>query len=272
LQGTANLNGIGNAGNNTLEGNSGANSLVGGAGDDRLDGMIGADTMEGGLGSDIYTVDNIADVVTELADEGIDFINSSVSYSLSANVERLFLTGTANLSGTGNELHNTIYGNSGDNVLNGGSGNDTLNGQAGNDSLDGGLGNDNLKGGLGNDSYLFGLNAGQDTIDNADAGNGNDRVLFGAGIAADQVWLRQVDSNLEVSIIGTNDRLLISDWYTNPAKQVDSFELSNGTVLLAAEVQTLVAAMAAFAPPTLGQTSLNGAQHAALDNVIAVSW
>jgi Ca2+-binding RTX toxin-like protein len=234
--------------------------------------MMGVDTMEGGLGSDLYTVDNIADVVIELADEGIDFVNSSVNYSLSANVERLFLTGTANLNGTGNALHNTIYGNSGDNILNGGDGNDTLNGQAGHDSLDGGLGNDNLKGGLGNDSYLFGLNAGQDTIDNTDAGNGNDRVLFGAGVSADQVWFRQVASSLEVSIIGTSDRLLISDWYTNPAKQVDSFDLSNGEVLLAADVQTLVAAMSAFAPPTLGQTSLNGAQHTALDNVITVSW
>jgi hypothetical protein len=84
--------------------------------------------------------------------------------------------------------------------------------------------------------------------------------------------LRQVANSLEVSIIGTNDRLLIADWYTTPAKQVDSFELSNGAVLLAAEVQTLVTAMAAFAPPTLGNTSLNTAQHAALDNVITVSW
>ena len=272
LQGTAHLNGIGNAANNTLDGNSGDNSLLGGAGDDRLNGMMGVDTMEGGLGSDLYTVDNIADVVIELADEGIDFVNSSVNYSLSANVERLFLTGTANLNGTGNALHNTIYGNSGDNILNGGDGNDTLNGQAGHDTLDGGLGNDNLKGGLGNDSYLFGLNAGQDAIDNTDAGNGNDRVLLGAGVSADQVWLRQVANSLEVSIIGTNDRLLIADWYTTPAKQVDSFELSNGAVLLAAEVQTLVTAMAAFAPPTLGNTSLNTAQHAALDNVITVSW
>jgi len=272
LQGTDNLNGTGNDEHNTLEGNSANNSLVGGAGDDRLDGMMGIDTLKGGLGSDFYTVDNVADEVVELANEGVDVVSSSVDYSLSAHVERLFLTGTANLTGTGNDLHNTLYGNSGDNLLSGGIGNDTLNAQAGNDTLDGGLGNDYLKGGLGNDTYVFGLNAGRDTIDNSDAGNGNDKVLFGAGITTDQVWLRQVNSDLEVSIIGTTDRVLMTDWYSNTAKQVDSLVLSTGEVLLASEVQNLVTAMAAFTPPSLGQTSLNTAQHTALDSVIAVSW
>jgi VCBS repeat-containing protein len=273
LEGNADLVGVGNDGNNTLEGNNANNILVGGAGDDRLDGMVGTDSMMGGTGSDLYTVDNVGDVVTELANEGVDAVNSSIDYTLTANVERLFLMGSANVMGAGNDLHNTIYGNNGNNLLSGGVGNDTLNGQAGNDTLDGGVGNDYLKGGLGDDTYVFGLNAGRDTIDNTDVGNGNDKVLFTAGVTADQVWLRQVNADLEVSIIGTNDRVLISGWYSSAAKQVDSLQLADGKTLLASEVQTLVAAMAAFtSPPPLGQTTLTANQHTALDSVIAASW
>jgi Ca2+-binding RTX toxin-like protein len=43
------------------------------------------------------------------------------------------LQGSANLSGTGNALANSIFGNSGDNTLDGGAGADKLTGNAGND-------------------------------------------------------------------------------------------------------------------------------------------
>jgi Ca2+-binding RTX toxin-like protein len=122
------------AGDDTITGGKGADTLLGGAGNDTINGGLGADTMIGGTGNDIYIVDNVADVVTEASGEGTDEVRSSVSYTLSANVENLTLTGTLAINGTGNSDDNVITGNSAANILNGGAGADTLIGGAGNDT------------------------------------------------------------------------------------------------------------------------------------------
>ncbi|MEI8209917.1 MAG: peptidylprolyl isomerase, partial [Methylococcales bacterium] len=139
-----------------LTGNALANMLTGNAGNNLLNGGIGADSLIGGAGNDSYTVDNANDVVTEKTAEGIDLINSSVSYQLSANVENLTLTGKAAINASGNADNNLLTGNAGMNSLSGNEGIDTLVGLAGNDSLNGGNGNDLLRGGAGNDRLTGG--------------------------------------------------------------------------------------------------------------------
>jgi Ca2+-binding RTX toxin-like protein len=145
---------IGTSGDDTLSGLGGNDTLIAGAGNDRLDGGAGADAMTGGTGNDTYVVDNASDVVTENPNEGTDTVQSSITYTLPANVENLTLTGNASINGAGNALNNVITGNSGNNVLNGGAGSDTLIGGAGNDtfiydaadaSIQGGAGLDTLK-------------------------------------------------------------------------------------------------------------------------------
>jgi Ca2+-binding RTX toxin-like protein len=156
LVGYSSINGTGNGFDNDIWGNSGANIL---------DGGIGADTMTGGGGNDQYYVDNLGDVVTELADEGTDTVHSAIGYTLGAHVEHLHLTAAAGaVNGTGNGLNNDIYGNSSINVLTGGDGNDRI---------DGGGGADTMIGGIGDDQYTV-SDAGDVVIENAN--EGTDRV------------------------------------------------------------------------------------------------
>ena len=139
--GSGSFSGTGSAGNDTLRGGAGDDTLAGAAGNDWLDGGAGADSLIGGSGNDTYTVDDAGDMVVELAGEGSDTVRSAIDYTLGANVEALVLTGGA-LTGTGNELDNSLTGTAADNLLVGLDGNDTLNGGAGVDTLIGGTGND----------------------------------------------------------------------------------------------------------------------------------
>lgn len=178
LLGNAAINGSGNELANLLRGNAAANTLQGGAGHDRLEGgdgndiLIGGsgnDTMAGGQGDDLYSVDATGDAVTEEANGGLDTVQSTVSWTLGANLENLTLLGTNAINGSGNALANTLIGNSGANTLNGGGGNDTLEGGDGNDTLIGGTGSDTLIGGLGDDLYSVD-SAGDTIIEQANGG------------------------------------------------------------------------------------------------------
>ena len=95
---------------------------------------------------------------------------------------------------------------------------------------------------------------------------------FGAGIATDQLWFRQVSNNLEVSVIGTADKFTLNNWYLGNPYHVEQFKTSDGKMLLDSQVQNLVQAMAAFAPPAAGQTTLSAAYQTTLNPVIAANW
>jgi Ca2+-binding RTX toxin-like protein len=165
LIGARNINGTGNSAKNIITGNSLDNTI---------DGATGADTMIGGVGNDTYMVDNIGDAVTELFNEGVDMIKSSISYALGANLENLMLTDVVDnigdvfielvnertdmvkasttdvvasyledlrltiagtINGTGNSANNKIVGNSAANILTGGAGADLQTGSGGADTF-----------------------------------------------------------------------------------------------------------------------------------------
>jgi hypothetical protein len=102
---------------------------------------------------------------------------------------------------------------------------------------------------------------------------GNVDVLsVAAGVTASQLWLRRVGSDLELSIIGTSDKSTLKNWYAGNAYHVEQFKTADGKKLLDTQVDVLVAAMAAFAPPAAGQTTLPTAYQTALNPLIAANW
>ncbi|MEC7119412.1 MAG: VCBS domain-containing protein [Pseudomonadota bacterium] len=258
------LTGIGNLFGNTmiahqsgssLFGRGGDDHLIGDVGNDILDGGLGQDVMVGGQGNDTYFVNTRGDSVVESDTEGYDTINSTINWDMEDHVEQLNLLGSANIYGRGNSRDNLIMGNSGDNLLNGG------------------LGANQLIGGTGHDTYVlrreYGLNVVEESADSS--GGLDDHVALGVGVSANQVWFSQVDDDLQVSIIGTEARVLIQDWYSEGIS-VERFRLHNGSELSANDVEALVNAMSAFEPPALGETSLNTEQQNALGGLIATSW
>nr|MBA3757068.1 calcium-binding protein [Nitrosomonas sp.] len=189
LTGAALINGTGNTAANILTGNSNNNTLSGLDGTDTLNGLGGADTLIGGTGSDIYVVDSTTDIITELAGGGTDTVQSLVTFTLGAQLERLTLTGAVAISGTGNGAANILTGNSNNN---------TLNGAGGNDQLIGGIGADILLGGTGIDDFVYTaidqstpLAAGRDSINGFASGTDNinlSAIDANAGVAGDQTF------------------------------------------------------------------------------------
>jgi hypothetical protein len=82
----------GDDGANVITARAGDDFLYGRGGSDTLDGGAGKDHMDGGAGDDTFIVDNANDVVSEALNQGNDTVKSSVTYTLSDNVENLTLT------------------------------------------------------------------------------------------------------------------------------------------------------------------------------------
>ena len=174
LTGNGNLRGVANSGNDTLISNT------------------GVDTLVGGSGNDVFVVNNAGDVVSDASTTRTNSILSSVSYTLATNIQSLTLTGSANLTATGNAAAGVLTGNAGNDTLIAGSGNETLVAGSGNDTLIAGSGQDVLVGGSGADTYEVNATSGNTLID---LGSGTQTLQFGSGISASNLTVRGALAN-----------------------------------------------------------------------------
>ena len=201
LKGTSSTKATGNANNNILTGNAGNNIL---------NGVTGQDTFIGGAGNDTYYIDDLTDVIEELASGGIDTIitsNASVyeNYrNIFPNVENCPPPGATPPSpppGPPTDGDDTLVGTAGKDTIDGRKGNDTILGLGGNDSLLGSEGNDSILGEAGNDTILGGV--GNDTLD---GGVGADSMVGGDGNDVYRVD-SAADKAVESSTGGNADRI-----------------------------------------------------------------
>lgn len=261
LAGTAQADVLtGDAGNNSLNGLAGNDALSGDAGNDTLAGGTGADALNGGAGDDRYLF-NLGDG----QDTVVDATARNWYVDASRHIEQLqFADGTVWTVDSLRAMDISATGTAGA---------DTITGWDGRDVIDGGAGNDMLNGLAGNDRYLAYRGMGQDCVVDNDAATGNTDVLsFGPDIATDQLWFGHTGNDLQVGIIGTADKITVQNWYLGNDYHVEQIKTSDNKVLLDTQVEALVQAMASFAPPAMGQTSLTASQQTALAPVLAANW
>jgi Ca2+-binding RTX toxin-like protein len=119
----------------------------------------------------------------------------------------------------------------------------------------------------------MGRGHGADLVQENDATASNaDVVEFLGGISIEQLWFRQSGNNLVVNVIGTSDQVTVQGWYAGNPYHVEQFKTAEGNALRDSQVQNLVNAVAAFAPPPAGQTALSPSYAATLLPVIAANW
>jgi hypothetical protein len=126
-----------------------------------------------------------------------------------------------------------------------------------------------VRGGIYDNTFMFNPGDGRDYLVEV---SGRDTIKFGEGIRSDQLWFERVGNELKVSIIGTKDSVTIHDWYGSPNNRLELFTTAEGDNLADTRLDQLVSAMAAFSPPTPGQTTLPEEIREELIPVITSSW
>ena len=300
---------IGSTGNDIIDGGQGPDHLFGEMGDDVLTGCFGDDVLDGGSGDDIaqfggvyadYQITQLEDHVWQVTDkvghqghdkllniEYLSFndtglmplnkdalhiyeaertitdptrsenhvIHADSSFILPDSAVTLILTGNQIASGLGNDLPNRLEGNTATNIL------------------DGRRGDDVLLGGEGGDHYFFSCGSGVDTIqENDDTPGVIDTLQFTSGIHHDQIWFDRRGDDLELTLIGTEDKVIISDWYLARQHQVEQIISGDRKTLSFDQVETLRVVMDPFDPTTMGQDELDTCQQQILSVYLEKVW
>ncbi|WP_425219194.1 autotransporter outer membrane beta-barrel domain-containing protein [Ralstonia solanacearum] len=87
-----------------------------------------------------------------------------------------------------------------------------------------------------------------------------------------QLWFERQNDDLLVSVIGSQDGVDLTNWYSTPTHQSLQVRAADGLSLTGQQVDALVQAMAQFSAPPAGQTTLTPELQDKLAPVIAANW
>ena len=148
---------------------------------------------------------------------------------------------------------------------------DSVSGTSDNDVLISTNKNELLTGGEGSDSYMFSENFGTDFINNSDPEPESiDKVVF-TDTNYENLWFSRSGDNLQITIVGTEDQLIVNDWYSQESRQIDKIEV--GTFyLLNNQIENLVNAMAVFDVPEGSGKVVSQDAREELIPVLANNW
>jgi Ca2+-binding RTX toxin-like protein len=242
------------AGGGTLTGGSGMDVLIGGAGPTTLIGLGGNNMLYGGPG--VTTADYLPAA-------------GAVTVNLATGTAQNGFGGTDVLVG----IHNVLAGSNA--VLTAGSGTDTLTVTGTNDTLIAGSGISTLIDSGTGGFFEFNSGAGEAKIisgasTNASASNELD---FGAGITDNQLWFLQSGSDLQIDLMGTTEKVTISNWFGSAGNRLQ--EITASGQKLDSQVSQLVQAMATYSTNHAGfdPTTISQAPNdPALQTAISSSW
>lgn len=224
---------LGQDGDDELSGGSGRDVLIGGPGDDFLDGGSGDDNLSGGGGGE--SSGDYGNDVLHGGDGSDSLGGQGGDDDLSGDAGNDWLAG-----GTG---HDRLSGGGENDHLSGGDDDDVLSGDSGDDVLDGEAGNDVLRGGSGSDVFIFGRDHGADSI--VDSGTASpadiDTVVIDGDLGTWDVTLQRSGSDLRISIIDSDDSLIVANWFEHEDRMLDQIEFTSGPTWDVAAIKAVLA-------------------------------
>ncbi|NHB60128.1 S8 family serine peptidase [Photorhabdus sp. RW14-46] len=97
-------------------------------------------------------------------------------------------------------------------------------------------------------------------------------LVFGKDISPERLWFQHEGQDLQISVIGSKQEVTLHNWYANSTERPRNIMAGDGHRLMESDVENLVQAMAAFAPPTPATTMLGDVEQQRLQPVLAANW
>ena len=241
----------GGAGEDILVAAGSSNIFLGGESNDTTFGIGMNNTVFGGSGNDWmlaggtsnYFIDTEGEDTVVSIGTGHKIYTFGESYSderdtvVSFGVLNKIYTGDGNDILTITDIRTTIDAGDGD---------DSIDAGGFFNNFDAGNGNDSIDAGGGDDTYILGNEEFTAYIDNQGDNSTEDVLEFGTTFDTSNITFTQSgDSDLEISVLDTNQTIILQNWYTDESQRVDTFEFSHSVSLQQNQIQEFVEILSA---------------------------